>query len=306
MARSPFFVRKQPGGAFHVDNTALTLGDIWYVNANAATTGTSNAYGQNPDAAFSTVAAAADAASGIATGDMVLVAAGHTETLSEAADWDLDTAGVYFKGLGWGNIRPTMTLDTANTVDIDIDAANIVIDNMIFDAGFADIVAAIDVNAAGFTCRNCSFIESTTDENALIWILGAASTTSNRLTVENCECFSVDSSNTHFISLPGTSDRCVIRGNFIQGFFETSAIGAAGAVTNIAVIDNYIQNTDTDADACINLASSSTGIVAYNSVGAALAGDVTTNISCGSTVVLIQNFSVDTGDRQGVLDPVQT
>lgn len=306
MARSPLFTRKIPGGAFHVDNTAVTLGNIYYVDGSHSAKSTSASAGTSPDLPWSTVPYALDSTV-LASGDMVLVATGHTETLAAAAAWDADTAGVHIKGLGWGNIRPTITIaGSADTTDIDIDAANVTIENFIFSAGFADTVAVIDVNADGFTARNCSFIEPTTDLNALIWILGAAAAASDRITVEGCECFSVDAANTHFISLPGTSDRCVIRDNFIHGFFETSAIGAAGAVTNISVLRNFIQNTDTDADACINLASSSTGVIAYNVVGAALAGNATTNITGGGTVTMIQNYSVDTGDRQGVLDPVAT
>lgn len=306
MARHPFYVRRQPGGSFHVDNTGVTLGDIFYVDENAPGAGTGASKGQDPDNAWSTGASAWDSAA-LASGDVVLIAAGHTETLSGAAAMDCDTAGVYFKGLGWARIRPNFTIGGSDdATDIDIDAANIVFENLIFTAGAAETVAAIDVNADGFVCRKCTFLDVASATNVLIWILGATGTTSDRLVVEDCECFGIDTSNTHFVSLPGTSDRCIIRNNFLHGHFETSAIGAAGAVTNISVIGNFIQNIDTDADACINLASTSTGICAYNSVGAALAANATTNITGGGTVTMIENYSVDTGDRQGVLDPVAT
>ena len=305
MARSPLFARHQPGGVFHIDNTFMTTGNIWYVDSGAAGKGTTSAFGYNPDAPFSTVAAAWDSGN-LAAGDIVLVSAGHTESVIAAAGWDCDTANVRVIGIGIGDGRPTITLSTANTADIDIDAANITFQNLVFVANFLDIAAAIDVNAAGFTARGCEFRDTSTILNALIWILGATGTDSHRITVENCEFFQVGAANTHAVSLPGTSDRCKIADNTIVGFFETAAIGAAGAVTLIQVLRNFIQNTDTDADACINLAASSTGIVAYNSVGAALAGNATTNITASTGVVLIENYSVDTGDVQGVLDPIAT
>lgn len=305
MARSPLFFRRQPGGVFHIDNTATTVGNIWYVDTNAAGKGTTSAFGYNPDAPFSTVAAALDSGN-LASGDIVIVAAGHTESITAAAGWDCDTAGVTIRGLGTGDLRPTITLSTANTADIDIDAANVTFDNLVFVANFLDIAGAIDVNASGFTARNCEFRDTSTILNALIWILGATADTSERITVENCEFYNVGAANTHAISLPGTSNRCRIHDNIMIGFYETGAIEAAGAVELISILRNFIQNTDTDADACIKLAASSTGIVAYNSVGAALAGDATTNINCSSGVVLIENYSVDTGDRQGVLDPAAT
>jgi len=305
MARSPLFVRKQPGGVFHVDNTAYGLGNIWYVDTNAAGKGTTSAYGYNPDAPFSTVAAALDSGN-LASGDVVIVASGHTESITAAAGWDVDTAGITIRGLGVNDLRPTITLSTANTADIDIDAANVTFENLVFVANFLDIAAAIDVNADGFTARKCEFRDTSTILNALIWILGASAYDSDRIVVEDCEFYQPGAANTHAISLPGTSKRCRINDNFIVGFFETAAIGAAGAVELIQVLRNFIQNTDTDADACISLAASSTGLVAYNSVGAALAGDATTNINCSTGVVMIENYSVDTGDRQGVLDPAAT
>ena len=305
MARSPLFVRKTPGGIFHIDNTAMTLGEIHYVNTGAAGKGTTSAYGKSPDSPFSTIASCVDSGN-LASADMVLIASGHTETVSAAAGIDADTAGVHFRGLGVSDLRPTVTLDTANTADIDIDAADITFENMRFVANFLDIAGAIDVNADGFTLKNCECVDTSTILNALIWVLGATSGTSDRISVLGCEIYDSGAANTHAISLPGTSNRCRIHDNIIMGFHETGSIEAAGAVTNISILRNFIQNTDTDADACIKLAASSTGIVAYNSVGAALAADATTNINCSTGVVLIENYSVDTGDRQGILDPVAT
>lgn len=286
---------------YDLRNLKQTTGNIIFVDSNAASGGN----GLSPEAAVLTI----DAAIGLCTannGDVIVVMEGHAETLTAAAGIDADVAGISIIGLGNGSDRPQITLGTIATVDIDIDAANVTLENLDFIAAVDDIAAAIDVNAAECTIRNCRFLEPTADKNFVIAILGATSTTSNRLTVENCRFESVDAANTAAISLPGTSNGCVIKDNFIQGFYETSAILAAGAVTRIEVTGNLIQNTDTDADACINLAASSTGIVAYNGVGAALAADATTNILCNSGVVLIQNFSVDTGDRQGVLDPAAT
>jgi len=300
---SPLLVSYQPGGLVTVTEATLTTGDVWYVGSTV--TGASNAagFGKSPASPFATM----DYANGVAaSGDVVLVMSGHVETVSAAAGLDLDTANVMWIGLGWGSARPKIDFTTATTADVDFDAANITMRNFVFEASFADIVAALDINAANIRIQDCDFTSPTTDENALIWILGATSTTSNGLRVERCKFYGKDAANTHAISLPGTSDGCVINDNSFHLFAETAVIGAAGAVTNIEIQRNIIQNADTDADACINLAASSTGIVAYNSVGAALAGDVTTNITCSTGVVLIENYSVDTGDRQGVLDPVAT
>jgi hypothetical protein len=52
--------------------------------------------------------------------------------------------------------------------------------------------------------------------------------------------------------------------------------------------------------------ANTTGIGARNVVGAALGCNATTNITVGSSAVLAENYSVDVGDRQGVLDPIAT
>ena len=305
MARSPLFFRNQPGGVFHVDNTALTVGNIWYVNSAAAGKGTTSAYGYNPDAPFSTVVAASDSGN-LASGDIVLIAAGHTEAISAAAGWDCDTAGVTFKGLGVGDLRPTITLDTDALADVDIDAANITFENLRFIANFVDITAAIDVNADGFTCRNCEFIDTSVILNAVIWILGASGTTSDRMVVENCEFYAFGTANTAAISMPGTPDRCVVRDNIFIGDWGSAAILAAGIVTKISILRNLVSNLDAGNDVGINLADTSTGIIAYNGVGGRETDNSTDQITGGTTMTLIQNYAVDEGDRQGILDPAAT
>jgi len=128
------------------------------------------------------------------------------------------------------------------------------------------------------------------------------------LLIEDCYIYGYDTSNTHGISFGAAQDRVVIRNNVIEGFFETTAIGGAGVITNCLIENNYIQNEDTDADQCILLGVNSTGIVVRNLVGSNVGGNATTNINCSDKVMMCENYSVDTvaGDVQGVLDPVAT
>jgi hypothetical protein len=280
------------------------IGNVFWVRS---TTGTNGAgYGHSPDSPLATI----DYAVGLCTAnndDWIVCLPSHSETVSAAAGIDLDVAGITVYGIGNGTAQPKVDFTTATTADLDVDAANVTIENIQFEASFADLAAVIDVNATDCTIRNCRFLAPTATENAKIWILGATSTTSSRLTVEGCLFQDKDDQNTHAISLTsGTPDGCVFKDNVFHGFYETAAIGGTGAITNCLILRNYIQNADTDADACINFADNTTGIVAYNVVGAALACNATTNITVGTKAVLAQNFSVDTGDVQGVLDPAAT
>ena len=303
MARSPLFSRKQPGGVYHIDNTALTVGNIWYVDTGSSGKGTTAAYGYNPDAPFSTVAACLDSGN-LASGDIAFVAAGHTETISAAAGWDIDTAGIQIRGLGWGNVRPKLTMDTATTTDIDIDAASVLLENLILIAGYADIAAAIDVNSDDFTIRNCVMKGDNAGLNAKIWIQDAAATASDRITVEDCYCMDKDAANTHFINFAGTGDGHIVRRNVLIGDWGTMCIGGAGVVTNATITDNVISNDATDNDSCINFAATATGICMRNLAcgGAAQANGIT-----ATAMAIAQNYyGVVTEDLSAILEPIAT
>jgi hypothetical protein len=279
----------------------LTTGKYIFVHSG---TGNAGASGKTPDEAVSTI----DAAVGLCTaskGDVIIVMPGHAETVSAAAGLDLDVAGITIRGLGNGALQPTVTLDTATTADVDVDAANITVENIHFRVNYADVVAAIDVNADDFTLRGCRFSSVATNMNALIWVQDAAAGGSDRITIEDCWALDRDAANTHFVNFAGTGDGHIVRRNTLLGDWGTGAIAGAGVITNCLIADNYISNAATDADSGIKLAATATGLVVNNRVAIALAGDATTGISavaCGQ----LQNYVVDTGDRQGVLDPAAT
>lgn len=277
-----------------------TVGNIFYAYSGALGTGT----GRSPLDAFTTI----DAAVGACTannGDIILVLPGHAETISAAAGIALDVAGITVLGIGSGTTQPKVTFDTIISADLDVDAANVTIENIHFTANFADLTACLDINAQFCTIRNCRFSETAVNMNALIWILGGSTTTSSGLRVENCRCIDRDAANTHFISMPGTDAGNIIRDNILHGDWGTAAIGAAGVVTDITIVNNFISNAATDADSGINLAATATGLVMGNLVAIALAGNATTGITA-QAAGQCQNFVVDTGDRQGVLDPIAT
>lgn len=291
------------GGALRIEGAVygLTAGTNFFVSSVAGSSA-------NDGLSFAAPKATLAQALSLCTadkGDRVFLMPGHAETISAAAGVAVAVAGVSIVGLGRGTKQPKFTFDTATTADFDIDAANVLIENVHFTANYADIVAPIDVNAQHCTIRGCRFTETAANMNALIWIVGGSTTTSSGLVVEDCVCIDRDAANTHFISLPGTDDGDIIRRNVLLGDWGTAAIGAAGVVTNITVADNYISNAATDADSGINLAATATGMVFNNRIGIALAGNATTGISAAACAAC-ENYVVDTGDRQGVLDPIAT
>jgi len=102
---------------------------------------------------FTTIQAAVDAAVD-GRGDYIYVMPGHVETVTAAAGLDLDKEGLTIIGYGNGDLRPQINFTTAVGADMDVDAANITMDNFRFTGGIDALTGPIDVNAANFTLRN--------------------------------------------------------------------------------------------------------------------------------------------------------
>ena len=143
------------------------VGNVFFVSSVTGTNG--SGYGRSPESPLASLAYFFSGDFPTASnGDVVYLLPGHAETVSAAAGIVCDIAGVTIIGIGTGTLRPKITFDTATTADMDIDAANTVIENIHFSANFADIVAPIDVNAQFCTIRGCRFSETATNMNALI------------------------------------------------------------------------------------------------------------------------------------------
>lgn len=305
MAKTELFVRKQAGGMFSVVNETFTTGNIFFVDSGKTTTGADSAgFGQNPDAPCLTI----DYAVGLCTannGDLIVVMPGHAETVSAAADLALDVAGITVLGIGSGAAQPTVTFDTADTADVDIDAANVTVKNLHFIANFADVAAAIDVNADDFTLDSCRFSELATDMNALVWVQDAAAGGSDRITIKNCRAIGcLDALNTHFVNFAGTGTGHVVTGNTLIGDWGTMAIGGAGVITYCEISHNLIMNEASDNDSCINVAATATGIIAWNAAGGAAAQ--ANGIASGDCIAIENYYGVHTEDLSGILEPIAT
>ena len=299
MAKTELFVRKQKGGMFAVVNESITTGNIFFVDSGSGSDAAG--YGQNPDAPFDSIDYAVSQCTAN-NGDIIYVMPGHAEVVAEAGGLDLDVAGISVIGIGNGTDTPTVTLTTANTADVDVDAANVLIENIHFKSDFEDIASCIDVNATDCTIRNCRFTENEDNHNFVICVLGAAAAGSDRLIVEDCYCIQDDASNTHFVSLPGTSKGCIVRRNTIIGDFGTAAIGAAGVVIFGTVVDNVIYNAASDNDSCIELAGS--GICMRNLCGGAAAQ--ANGITATAWALAENYYGVISEDLSAILDPIAT
>lgn len=300
-SKTALFSQKQRGGLFSIEDQSLSTGSRFFVHSGTGTDGAG--YGRNPESPFATI----DYAIAFCTAnknDIIYVMPGHAEAISAAAGIVCDIAGVSIIGLGNGSNRPTVTCDTADTVDIDIDAANVWIENIIFSANFADIVALIDVNAKDFTLKRCHFQATAVDMNFKICVQDAAAAASDRISIIGCTSHLVDAVDTHFINLAGTGDGHIIRDNILYGDWGTMCLGGAGVVTRCTIIDNAINNAASDSDACINLAATATGMVMRNlCAGAAVQANGVTATACA---IAENYYGVLAEDLSAILDPIAT
>jgi hypothetical protein len=283
-----------------IGGSILTTGSIFFVKS---TSGSDSNAGDTPTTAFATI----DYAVGKCTankGDHIIVMPNHAETVSAAGGLDLDVAGITIVGIGRGSNQPTVTLDTADTADVDIDAANITIENINFVANFADIATAIDVNADDFTIRNCRFTAAAADMNFLVCVQDAAATASDRITIENCYALAIDAANTHFVNFAGTGDGHIVRGNTLIGDWGTMAIGGAGVVTYATIVGNAISNAASTVDGCINFAATATGICMHNYCAGAAAQ--ANGVTATAMAIAENYYGVVTEDLSAILDPIAT
>lgn len=199
-------------------------------------------------------------------GDVIYVLPGHTETVTAAAGIDADIAGIRIQGLGEGALRPTITFSTATTADMDIDAANITIDNIRFDLTGVDALAApIDVNAANFQMSNCYVITAGASAQATLGILTDANADRMKL-IGNEFLGSSDAGTAAAVRIVG-GDGHVIENNTFIGNYTTS-LGAIDnvttACTNIVVRGNRIYNRTASSTKAMVFVSTSTGIISGN------------------------------------------
>ncbi len=81
-------------------------------------------------------------------GDIIIVRAGYTETVSTAAGLAINVAGIAIIGQGRGSARPTITLAGSTSASISISAANVLMSNMLLIGGIDNLGYVLSVTAA--------------------------------------------------------------------------------------------------------------------------------------------------------------
>ena len=209
------------------------------------------------------------------TGCVIIIKAGHAETITANTELLFDVAGITIVGLGNGANRPTFTLTTGNTNRIPVSAANIKISNCIFVGNFLSIATCFLLTTApGFWVDSCSF----RDTSAILGFLSIITTTVS----VNCDglIFTNNTVQSDATTTPGptivvanTLDRLTISDNFITHSTISNNVSAllahaALVVTHLLMVGNvvYSVNTDTATGGLLltTTATTGSGIIANN------------------------------------------
>lgn len=194
-------------------------------------------------------------------GDIVFIAPDHEETISAAVA--LDEAGVMIIGLGTGEQQPMITVDNANS-EFQVTAQDITIENLHIYSTTADSTMLFDVDASGFTLRNCRFTESGAGHVLTIDL----ATTLSDIVIEGNNYYSTDTDGDAFINATaGAITNLVVRDNRIWGDFDLAGIYSNQVNVNILIRNNIIRNVQTGIHA-VEFSGATTGYLHDNILAA--------------------------------------
>jgi len=236
-------------------------------------------------------------------GDVIYVAAGHTENISSAGALTFDKAGVYVIGLGRGPTMPKFTIDTAAGATFNVTAENVTLKDLwLFSAYEGGLTAGITVtgDAGGLNLDGLLFTETDAGKEFIIGIKVAADC--DDMTIQNCRyCGTASGSTTNVIIAAGGTDRTVIRNNYIHAECTDSIIDlTAAASTDLQILNNRVINIETGAGKGIDMHNSCTGICADNKV--ANLKDTVVGVS-GTGMSYFENYVTNALTASGLLLP---
>lgn len=270
-----------------------TTGNLRFVDSNNGSTSWDGKSADRAcaslDQAFSEVTAS--------QGDQIIVMPGHAETLSAAAGVAADVQGVDVIGLGRGTDRPTFTLDDT-AADIDIDAANIGFENMVFINDVDEIVAPIDVNAAHFEMRRCTLWDATAAKGTLDWVVADANADFMKM-IEVLH-LGTDTASPQSVWNVGAAQGVEIVGCRSNGNLAVGNIELTGAAIDIFVAANYLENSNA-VDQCIKGFAAATGWLAFNMMRIATDGQLTA-IGTPGALSGFENYQVNADGETGILE----
>lgn len=183
-------------------------------------------------------------------GDIIYVKPGHTVTVATDGGIACDVAGVSIIGLGTGAARPTISVSTLAAAVVTVTAANVTLQNLIFQGDKADLVACLEIAGDHCTVDHCEFRETSGGAGMLAAIMiGVADNDADYTNIQHCDFFmnvqGVTNVGDAAIEFVKDQDNVRIANNYMVGDWDDAGIlvPAGGNASDFLVIDgNYIEN----------------------------------------------------------------
>jgi hypothetical protein len=247
-------------------------------------------------------------------GDIILVAPGHTETISDTGtasgtttdELAIDKAGVSIIGLSRGSLRPTITLDGATDAAITFLAGSTdcLLKNFLIISDLADVAAAITLSATsdGTRIEDCEFRDGGAAKEMIYGIEIAAACSD--VVIKSCRFFTTagGSSTLSAIFLTGAADRIVIEDCYFHGDWNTNGVidNATAASASMLIKNNVLHNLDAATGKCIVCHASSTGVLVGNMAHGGLDG---TSPFTVAGLAPFENYVTNAEGASGIISP---
>lgn len=243
-------------------------------------------------------------------GDRIYMMPYHTETITGAGGITLDKIGVDIKGLGRYDARPKFLIDGA-AASMLVTAADMSLENCVFNSGHADLAYLALVTAKGFRFAYNFVGENVAAENFVVALkISAADNDADGIEVVGNQFVGVDTAATGCIDFIKNINDARVLNNYISGNFAASTYAPIHMLDgeiplNMEIAYNVIHNQHTaNADVGISvLEAVGTGMVHHN-ICYALDVSGATPFNTGATgLSCFENYYSFEGNNSGYIMP---
>lgn len=248
-----------------------------------------------------------DAAFGLCSannGDIIMVAPGHSETVTTSIA--ADVAGVTIVGLGAGNTAPTFIGPNADAT-IDVSAADVTIKGLRFEADAGTTQAAtqkLNITGADCTVEDCVFFAGTYDD-----VLINVAYTADYCTIRNCQFHVTANGPDIAILLEGatagnaltnpTIENCFFDGGSATNSWDEGVIYSSGVHTQGRIVGNDFLYMSGGVGG-IEIVAAATGLMDHNFFAGGTLGQM---LDPGSYLVGRHSYEADAIDQYARIFP---
>ena len=249
--------------------------------------------GQDPNRPLATISQGITLARAGA-GDTICILPGNVATTAVTT---ISKTDITITGIDSGSPIPASSLTGTGAFDaLDVTAANVVIENMLFPASGASIVSRINAGAAGLTVRNCVF-ECGANDLETITVNAAG----DDLLVENCRFYVTANGPDAAIEIEAAgAERLIVRNCNFTGDNNTNKWDTGAINSGVAHTACLIDNNTFYEGIAVQFTAAATGIISRNLLGEGFTlGDGIDPGSC----MCFENYEADAVDQTGRVFP---